>query len=323
MSSAEQQLVGLIEAVQQTYMVNLAAAAALTWLAYEIIHTMVLEISHVWKAEFTIHKVLYYVVRYWTLYSMIFTLAVNTNTSVPLHFCRHWFWYRAITGPLVITTAGEALFLIRIYAIYGRSRKILCLIVPLYLAQFVGGLVSAILEVGSISATPRSPGFPIPGCLATLPQYAQLNYMSWGISMVASCVYFLLTLYKFVISLYPPGSRAQHPSIFELRHLAPIFYLFIRDGTFYFFVVFVSNLLNLIFTGVLANSALEQMGTAWLMATYGVTSCRLYLNLRNSVANGGQLTSWNDIELRDRSISRGMVFAREANSTMGSDTVMP
>ncbi|KZT27520.1 hypothetical protein NEOLEDRAFT_92273 [Neolentinus lepideus HHB14362 ss-1] len=174
--------------------------------------------------------------------------------------CRHWFWYRGFTGPFTISTAGEALFLIRIYALYGQSRKVLLVIGPLYLSKLViccsnsftswlpskcsssCGLVLVILEVGSVSATPRPPDYPIPGCLATLPRYVNLSYMSWGISMTASCIYFLLTLYKFIISLRPAGEPVSGITdifiIFESRRFAPVFYLFVRDGTFYFFVIF-------------------------------------------------------------------------------------
>ncbi|TFK49922.1 hypothetical protein OE88DRAFT_1661332 [Heliocybe sulcata] len=76
-------------------MINLSAAAATTWLVYDIVITLDQEIKFTWRSRWTIPKSLYIIVRYFTLANMLLYLIVNTNTNAPLavgsvKMCHFW-----------------------------------------------------------------------------------------------------------------------------------------------------------------------------------------------------------------------------------------
>ncbi|OBZ79101.1 hypothetical protein A0H81_00286 [Grifola frondosa] len=262
-----------IQAVQDTFMVNMCTAAALTWLAYDILLNIEQEITLIWRAKWSLSKVLYFLVRYYTLLSLILNVVVNTNSGVGVKQDL----FTDINRIVVTTGCG--------------SQALLCFILFLYLGPIINGIVTACLELSSIRhATPRIPHYPIPGCLFTPPAHTRNTLISWIVNMSVACVYLSLMLYKFgrnIILTRNTASDGTSITFFELRHISPLIYLFIRDGAFYFFIVFVANVINLVFSFVLANRAIENMGTAWFMAVYGVMSPRLCLNLRG-VAQLGQ-----------------------------------
>ncbi|TFK46894.1 hypothetical protein OE88DRAFT_1666674 [Heliocybe sulcata] len=74
-------------------MVKLFTVASAMWLAYDNILTLPREISHVWRAKWTIHRVLYIFLRIVALISMVFYLLVGLSTRLPAQvraFCFGW-----------------------------------------------------------------------------------------------------------------------------------------------------------------------------------------------------------------------------------------
>ncbi|KAH9941517.1 hypothetical protein B0H21DRAFT_543831 [Amylocystis lapponica] len=223
--------------------------------------------------------------------------------------CKHWFWFEGFSGPVIASLLGEAMFLMRIYASYGKSHLILVLIGALYFGEFVLAFVADRLEVGSTFTIPRPTNYPIPGCLASLPQYTHLALASWIYSMVVACVYFALTMFKFAqnVMFAIRNSPKSFLSLGEFKKLTPILFLFVRDGALYFLAVLLCDVINLVFIAGVSNSPIEQMGTAWMMATYAVASSRLCLNLRSSLGTVGGMTT--DIEMQGRTLESNFRFA--------------
>ncbi|KAI0654130.1 hypothetical protein C8Q70DRAFT_539016 [Cubamyces menziesii] len=130
--------------------------------------------------------------------------------------------------------------------------------------------------------------------------------MVWAVAMSVTCVYFLLILYKFArnISLRNTGSSHAVP-VWELQRISPVVFAFLRDSAFYFFLVFLGNLLNLVFEFIFAGRALIPMGTVWLMVIYGLSASRLSLNTRDSISRSRGQSEWDwyepedDIEILD------------------------
>ncbi|KAH9886205.1 hypothetical protein C8Q73DRAFT_669175 [Cubamyces lactineus] len=253
-AQAEAQVQQLVQVISDTYVSNLCTAAAATWLSYDIILTFSQEVDLVWRAKWSLPKLLFLLVRYYTLLSLLLTLAVNTNRGVSLESCAQLYFY------------------------------------------FSTGITTASLVVSSLSVTPRPPDFPLPGCLFTPPKHVTLSKMVWAVAMSVTCVYFLLILYKFArnISLRNTGTSNSVP-VWELQRISPVVFAFLRDSAFYFFLVFLGNLLNLIFEFVFAGRALIPMGTA----------SRLSLNTRDSVSRSRGQSEWDwheheeDIEMYD------------------------
>ncbi|KAI0357852.1 hypothetical protein OH77DRAFT_1519174 [Trametes cingulata] len=261
-AAAEAELLQLVQVVHDTYVANLCTAAAATWLSYDILLTFSQEVELIWS-------------------------------------CQGWLWYNGFNGTLLSAVIGEAIFLMRLYASYNRTKTILFTIIFLFMAEFVTGITTASLVVSSLSVTPRPPDFPLPGCLFTPPKHVNLSTMGGGYERV----YFLLILYKFArnVSLRKaPGSSRTVP-IWELPRISPLVFSFLRDSAFYFFLVFLGNTLNLVFEIVFAGRALIPMGTIWLMVIYALSASRLCLNTRDAVYRNRLPTAWgDDIELDDR-----------------------
>ncbi|EMD37103.1 hypothetical protein CERSUDRAFT_84142 [Gelatoporia subvermispora B] len=303
---AEQQL---IQAVSDTFAVNLAAAGAAAWLAYDVILTIEQEIELVWKARWTYQKVLYIVVKYYSLAFLIALIAINTNTNAPLSVCESWPWIFGYS-PTIAASLGGFMFLIRVYAAYGRRLQMLVFLLFLFCSENITTCIIVGLEVKSVVISPRTPEYPLPGCVTSLPRHINLTLVSWIINLIVSAIFFLLIMAQFLLSpdmrtiLGSAGARG----IWEFKKLAPIIFLFMRDGTLYFLMVATAGAVNLVFIVVLAGRPIQEVGLSWLMATYAIASSRLYLNLRGSLTQPLYSTfRTGDIEL-DIS-SRGVVFA--------------
>ncbi|EMD37122.1 hypothetical protein CERSUDRAFT_115036 [Gelatoporia subvermispora B] len=86
----------------------------------------------------------------------------------------------------------------------------------------------------------------------------------------------------------------------ELRRLAPVMVLFVRDRIFYFALVVSFYLIDLFITSLLADKSISQVGTSFILACCAVASPRLYLNLRKSVIGRNPTMLTEDLELQFR-----------------------
>ncbi|KAL7284556.1 hypothetical protein ACG7TL_001848 [Trametes sanguinea] len=304
-AAADAELQQLVQVIQDTYIANLCTAAAASWLSYDIVLTFSQEVELIWRARWSLPKLLFFLVRYYTLVSLLLTLAVNTSRGVSVEFCERWLWYNGFNGTLLSAVVGEAIFLLRLYASYNRTKTILFTIIFLFLSEFVTGITTASLVVSSLSVMPRPANYPLPGCLFTPPKHINLSKMVWAVAMSVTCVYFLLILYKFArnVSLRKNSGVPGTVPIWELGRVSPLVFAFLRDSAFYFFLVFLGNLLNLVFEIIFAGRALIPMGTIWLMVIYALSACRLCLNTRDALyrTRDDPIHHWaDDIELHQR-----------------------
>ncbi|TBU36424.1 hypothetical protein BD309DRAFT_740202 [Dichomitus squalens] len=207
-------------------------------------------------------------------------------------------------GALITVLLGEAMFLMRLYAAYKRSKLLLVIIALLYAAElavrgviltalsavadilvYTGRSATATAVATSVVAIERPSSFPIPGCLFTPPKYPRLSIAAWSVAMCASCIHFLLILHKFAgtISLTRQSTPPNRVSIWELGSISPLVWSFVRDSAVYFFLVFAGNLVYLLFGVMFQRRALTVMSTSWLAAVYSISASRLCLNTRESL----------------------------------------
>ncbi|RPD52917.1 hypothetical protein L227DRAFT_617435 [Lentinus tigrinus ALCF2SS1-6] len=209
-------------------------------------------------------------------------------------------------GTLLPAIFGEAMFLMRLYASYQRSKLILVLICCFYATQMLLGFITATLILLSLKVLERSPSLPLPGCLVMPPHQDRLSIAAWAFAMFTTCSYFVLILnnFSYNVSLRRKSRQANQVPIFDLPTTSPLIYSFLRDSAFYFFLVFAGNVMNLVFQLIFQGRALLSIGTFWLSAIYAVSASRLFLNTREMLrigSNGGEWdTHWfDDIELRE------------------------
>ncbi|KAI0753311.1 hypothetical protein C8Q80DRAFT_506481 [Daedaleopsis nitida] len=275
------------QAVGDTFAVNLAAAAASTWIAYDICLTFADEVELVWKAKWSIPKVLYFGVRYYGLAASLMYLLVSTLHSA----CRHWPWYEAFGATTAIAVLfGESMFVLRLWASYKGNKQVLSLLAFCWIAELSSSVTVGIIEARTVTIMPRPLNFPLPGCytLANVPLRNSLG--AWIVNCSVATTYFVLMLYKFFTSesfklelLNANGSSLTR--WFELRSFSPLLFLLVRDGVMYFAMIFVVNALNMALSIRMEGRALEGMGIAWTIAVSSVASSRLLLNLRGFIGS--------------------------------------
>ncbi|KAI0767224.1 hypothetical protein C8Q74DRAFT_1370047 [Fomes fomentarius] len=315
--SAEQRLlVGVFQDLQVVLLNNVAAVA---WVAFDILVTFPQEVSLIWKAKWSIPKVLYFLVRYYTLISLLFVknefisfvvraflikLLIRTHVSLS-GSCKTWLWFNTFNGTLLSAVVGEAMFLMRLYASYQRNKLIMTFVGLVYAIQIIVGTVTGTLIMSRIRVLDPIPQIPLPGCRVTAPTFPVLSILSWIIALLSACLYFVLVLLKFThnISLRREAGTASSVPIYELQTISPLIYSFLRDSAFYFFLVFAGNAINLAFVLMYRDRPLIMVGTIWLGAMYAISASRLCLNTREELQRRRYQcdTGWfDDIELHDQ-----------------------
>ncbi|RPD61555.1 hypothetical protein L227DRAFT_652319 [Lentinus tigrinus ALCF2SS1-6] len=306
------------QVVEDTFAVNLAAGAASTWIAYDICLTFAEEVDLVWKAKWSLPKVMYFAVRYYGLAASLLYFLVNSSSSPPFGVCRHWPWYEAFGATTAVAVLfGEGMFVLRLWASYRRNKKVLALIAFGFIAELTSSVTVGTIEARTISIMPRPSWFPraLPGCytLASVPLRNTLG--AWIVNCSVATIFFTLMLYKFITSesFRMELSNVQGNPLakwFELRHFSPLLYLLLRDGVIYFAMIFFVNALNMALSIRMEGRALEGMGVAWTIAVSSVASSRLLLNLRGFI--GG------DHDDRTRSLKTTIRFEHPTAEASGA-----
>ncbi|EIN09991.1 hypothetical protein PUNSTDRAFT_133760 [Punctularia strigosozonata HHB-11173 SS5] len=281
MSSLGAQLAELERAIGDAFVVNLATAGALAWLAYDTILTFTDEIELVWNIYFYGEKLLQAMTE-----KDAELVPVNSSTTIKYHprFCHFYFWFDAANTSLLPTLIGEALMAMRLYALYYRSRTILALLVLLYCAEVATTLWAVITTISSIKLPVVPKGIPLPGCLSSQPSFVPI-VIAGAVPLLVASVFFMLMMYKSALTHARTNTAGSTYKVgFGVsRRLAPTLYVFFRDGSAYFFMVLVVESLVIFFTVYFNGRQLSVMYQPWVMSTYAIASTRLVLHLRGSV----------------------------------------
>jgi len=189
-----------------------------------------------------------------TVLSYFITLSFSFCAN--LHVSRDWVM-------VVIQILASVLGLFRVYALYGQSRRVLGFLVFTSLA-LIAATTGSILasHYGGGKAIPTLSGFV--GCSEFTPSLGgRFSTIAWANALVIDTLIFSLTLYK----------------AFMVGRGIRLLDVIVRDGTMYFFVLFIMNLLNIF---VLRYSPpLARTSTTTLTNVLSSTlMSRLVLNLR-------------------------------------------
>ncbi|OCH89657.1 hypothetical protein OBBRIDRAFT_826438 [Obba rivulosa] len=293
----------LLQSAHDFYVLNLSTAAAIAWVVYDIILTLPQEFDLVWMTKFTFPKALYFITRYGGLASLGVYLSGNIVIAPSELSCRRWLWY-SVFIPSILNATGEALFMYRIYAVYGRSRKILAVLLAIWLTELSFSFIVAVLNITTLNISPRPLGDPLPGCTLeeTPAKYVHLDIASWVVDSAGATCLFSLIIYNFFrdLNLNFSYRAPKNFSISELKTLAPVMVLFVRDGMTYFLLITTCYIVDVFISSTLSNRPLSQVTDPWVMACYAVASSRLYLNLRGSVIDTTPTVPTADLELQFR-----------------------
>jgi len=148
--------------------VDRSGVAATACLAYDILITWDQEVEYIWKSPWTVPKFLYLFSRYFTLIVQLVNTSESTSFSVTNKYCQNWTNFEAITGQLIIMGV-EISLMMRVYALYGREKRILALLLALYFSEVLSNsLILGLSLKKIISIAPLHgllpPDFPLSGC---------------------------------------------------------------------------------------------------------------------------------------------------------------
>ncbi|EIM79317.1 uncharacterized protein STEHIDRAFT_126547 [Stereum hirsutum FP-91666 SS1] len=257
MSAAEAAALEHIVKVAQIYVASTTSVLVWDWLV-----CLPQEWRYIWKADWTAIKVLYLMVRYYTFVVLVVTdvwfFADWSEASCAKNL-------RVLPGiAVVIDVCVELVLALRVYALYGRSTRIL-MFLGVMMAGFTGVMIAVPIMAFDYTRLPSWPG----PCLVTgKPSAAGPKFI---IAFYASpmAVDFTLT----ALTLWRGLRVKRHGSASGLMNV------FIKDGLFYFVAISSLNLINVIFF-VQPNVLIESINAPMSIQLSTVLSCRLILNLR-------------------------------------------
>ncbi|KAJ6592980.1 hypothetical protein B0H19DRAFT_1088910 [Mycena capillaripes] len=227
------------------------------------------EVSRYWGTPFTWPNVLFFANRYGTLLGNIpvvmesFWSENSTPEKIKVSIClgiESYHQYFIIATQLMV----GAMLMLRTYALYERSKRILALLITFT----VGVVAVGIWSVLSGKAVDKSTNLPLYfGCNYPISREQGLSLATaWAGVAVFDCMIFFLTLYK-VFSRHRPNGTS-------------LLTVLLRDGSVYFGVMVITNLSNIL-TCILGTPYTRGFTGTFVSITSSIMISRLMLNLRD------------------------------------------
>ncbi|KAF8269166.1 hypothetical protein EI94DRAFT_1682202 [Lactarius quietus] len=260
------------------------AVASLSFLVWDVLITLDQEVEAIWtKPNKFYAKWLFLFLRHFAVSMQIALLFVGSRLAVNLHYthsdCVKWYIFQEVGTQVLIATV-ESILIVRVHALYDRSRVVTSVLVLLFIVENIVMIVTLVGIVPEI-------GFD-PICTVV---HSPPRLLFFAVAFVSfETVLFFLTLFKFIVALRNGWGRT------------PVLFLLVRDGTWAFFLIFVTLCVNAGFYLGDGNSATSSIAFPWLLSMEAFAGARLVLNLhalpfddsansRGSHTNGGTLSS--------------------------------
>ncbi|KAH7906464.1 hypothetical protein BJ138DRAFT_1117543 [Hygrophoropsis aurantiaca] len=227
-----------------------ALVSAIAFLIYDIALKFDKEVEYVWKARWSIPKVLFIFGRY---YGLLFNIG----------------------GEILFTTVVNVIIIMRLNAMYQNFKVLVSLIVLLvceFALELYITLIMAISTAENVITIPLD--LPFPGCLSNPGDNRERTLICWIPTLIIATVFCLMTIAKLF-----EGGRWKLHRLRESRNFSPLIVSFIRDGALIFSLIFVILLASTIVT-IVTNSELTNLPMPWLIAVYSFCASRLVLNPR-------------------------------------------
>lgn len=278
------------------------SAAGYVLLLYDYFLTLPEEVKLIWPTPWSLVKALFLINRY----SVPIFLTINSwemsGFSGPhsTTFCRRWV---PIEGYAEIASLGISnfLLLLRVHALYGRSRKVFMFLGAFYILTYISILATATLAL--VHMIPHLTYSPLAG-ICTVPEKPVTLQAIWAAPLGFEILVFGMTLYKCL----------EHAKSQQLQ--IPLLHTLYRDGFLYFLVIVVIRILNLSLW-IVAPASLIYLGLYFIWALITLLISRLLLNLRNVSTH----TQWSaETDVRGMG---NMQFAPRSDLDTVHKTTMP
>ncbi|GLB38979.1 hypothetical protein LshimejAT787_0601410 [Lyophyllum shimeji] len=229
---------------------------AFTLLLYDYVLTFIAEVERFWSVAKrpTWAIVFFFANRYITLLG-----------HVPVMI--EYFWYSTAPDKPLMSILVSTLIIMRMYALYDRSRRVLALYLTVACAAAIVAVWTILTSKAKERALQPPEYFIAQGCNVTLSKVSA-RYLggAWGGMLVFDTFVFAGTVYK----------------SFTLRriHGVGLITLLLRDGSVYFGVIIASNIANIL-TFIYGDTFTRGVCTTFTNIISSLMITRLMLNLRN------------------------------------------
>ncbi|EGO03564.1 hypothetical protein SERLA73DRAFT_175071 [Serpula lacrymans var. lacrymans S7.3] len=234
--------------------------ASLCFLAWDILIHLGDEVEYIWQGGNTWLKYMYLLIRYIPVLTqgclLIITTGYSSGIRFPLYTCRGWVLYQGLASEFM-SLAVETVLLVRVYALYNRSKFILWTLSTLFLAEIAATLTVIILTTPKIEFNRE--------CIVTFAPRIYGGY--WLSSLGFETILFLLTIFKFATVV----RRGLGDNT--------VINVIVRDGTWAYAMVFAILLLNLSMYRF-DHTAMAGIFYFWHLTVMSFAGSHLLLNLR-------------------------------------------
>ncbi|PAV21464.1 hypothetical protein PNOK_0409100 [Pyrrhoderma noxium] len=286
------------------------ALAAFTMMVYDITITFSQEVEKVWKRRFSGLTILWFLNRWIFFLATIPTLFSFHDprwTDKPIQLtnlppfvgdsrCEAYFRYPGIVAAFQRLFIGSV-FMLRTYAIYGRSLVAAGIIALFLIAEFVTKLVIN-FKFGSAVQLPKG----MVGCILAVDD-AHSKDFSWFYTteLMTDFVVLVLTVTR---------SYKEFRRVRRVGEPARLWRVILKDGIIYFLLIFSANVMTLVFFLAMP-SDLKAINASFIVMFNSLLTARLILNLKSvstregsrgvstAAATGGTTSRWEAAVLGD------------------------
>ncbi|THG97380.1 hypothetical protein EW026_g4597 [Hermanssonia centrifuga] len=236
--------------------VTTAAGAALSWMIWDTIIHFDVEVECIWRRPKLWVKIAYAFIRWLTIFHAGAVLTLNGSARFSTSGCRGWLIHELVYME-VLTLVVEVILVMRLYVLYNQNKIILWAMITFFIGEI--SMMIAVLAI----VLPRMT-FDSDCLVAAAPSFFMAYWLS---SLAFETFLFVLTLVAFFKSV-----KREHG-----RH--SILYVFVRDGTWAFALIFVCLLLNTLMYRLNKNP-LAGMGYYWGLSVMSFAGSHVLLNIR-------------------------------------------
>jgi len=254
----------VLHMLSQAVNVKYTFVAAVVLLLYDTVINLSDEINLIWLQRYSVGKVLYIITRYSCFFDAVVVLWYNFTTNLSSESCRVLYemtnW--SMTFGVIIC---QVVFVIRTYAIWGRSIFVLvylCLVL-------VTAIVVSIVELNKSNISVIFVPSPSPTVVPCVPIL--------GNNKLFICFFIVMVVELNILCLSLSKGFSQWR-----RSSVPLVNTLYRDGVIYFAVLFSISLMNLIFVLKTFNTPYFYIVAEPQRVFHSVLASRVIINVRKA-----------------------------------------
>jgi len=269
--------------LEGTEIARMLSIALFSLAVYEYLITLDEEIKYFWTGKWTLSRVLFLVNRYLALSIMAFSIVCYSIPNPSVNFCKPAIQLALSLNILAIGTI-QAMLAARVWYLFQGKMVLQCAIIAAFFASLASSFILLGLSVAQIKVIPGDflaglfPGYINEGCKVTRPPHIWRIFLP---SLVLHTILYILTAYR--------ALKNRH-----LLKQAPILKRLLRDGGFFYFVVFASVMITTVFSFLENKPRLNipAIYSHFLLAATSIAISRVMFSIHSLAEKLGSDTAW-------------------------------